>query len=51
MKNSVILPSKENLERFDFADSYRKIIVLIEITIAIGLLVNAYPVDKNTRSG
>lgn len=49
MKNRVVLPSKENLKRFDFADSCKKIIVLIARTLAIYSLVNVYSGDKGTR--
>jgi hypothetical protein len=49
MKNRVIPPSKENLKRFDFADSCKKIIVLIARTLAIYSLVNVNPEDKVTR--
>ena len=49
MKNRVVSPSKENLKRFDFADSCKKIMVLIARTLAIYSLVNVYSGDKGTR--
>lgn len=49
MKNRVIPPSKENLKRFDFADSCKKIIVLIARTLAIYSPVNVNPENKVTR--
>ena len=49
MKNRVVSPSKENLKRFDFADSCKKIIVLIARTLAIYSPVNVNPENKVTR--